>query len=48
MYSTTIVIDQEENPKGTKNFGAIPCELRQLNFTKIFDEKDENKYLCQL
>ncbi|GMY34023.1 ribosomal protein L14 [Fagus crenata] len=31
----TFVIDQEGNPKGTRIFGAIARELRQLNFTKI-------------
>ncbi|KAK8538714.1 hypothetical protein V6N12_034422 [Hibiscus sabdariffa] len=30
-----VVIDQEGNPKGTRIFGAIARELRQLNFTKI-------------
>ncbi|OIW09768.1 hypothetical protein TanjilG_18683 [Lupinus angustifolius] len=30
-----VVIDQEENPKGTQIFGTIVRELRQLNFTKI-------------
>ncbi|CAN6453912.1 unnamed protein product [Victoria cruziana] len=30
-----IVIDQEENPKGTRVFGSISRELRQLNFIKI-------------
>jgi large subunit ribosomal protein L14 len=30
-----IVIDQEGNPKGTRVFGPVAYELRQLNFTKI-------------
>ncbi|KAI3841600.1 hypothetical protein MKX03_015515 [Papaver bracteatum] len=30
-----VVIDQEGNPKGTRVFGAIARESRQLNFTKI-------------
>nr|YP_010921536.1 ribosomal protein L14 [Zygophyllum brachypterum]QQV73565.1 ribosomal protein L14 [Zygophyllum fabago]WFF46872.1 ribosomal protein L14 [Zygophyllum fabago]WIL95601.1 ribosomal protein L14 [Zygophyllum brachypterum] len=33
--NAAVVIDQEGNPKGTRIFGAIPRELRQLNFTKI-------------
>nr|YP_008965568.1 ribosomal protein L14 [Conopholis americana]CDI02742.1 ribosomal protein L14 [Conopholis americana] len=33
--NAAVVIDPEGNPKGTRIFGAIPRELRQLNFTKI-------------
>nr|YP_009160623.1 ribosomal protein L14 [Sciaphila densiflora]AKR17953.1 ribosomal protein L14 [Sciaphila densiflora] len=33
--NAAIVIDQERNLKGTRVFGAIAQELRQLNFTKI-------------
>nr|YP_010163331.1 ribosomal protein L14 [Kotschya aeschynomenoides]QRI61123.1 ribosomal protein L14 [Kotschya aeschynomenoides] len=33
--NAAVVIDEEGNPKGTRIFGAIPRELRQLNFTKI-------------
>nr|QGT34392.1 ribosomal protein L14 [Utricularia amethystina] len=33
--NAAVVIDQEGNPKGTRIFGALPRELRQLNFTKI-------------
>jgi len=33
--NAAVVIDQERNPKGTRIFGAIARELRQLNFTKI-------------
>lgn len=33
--NAVVVIDQEGNPKGTRVFGAIARELRQLNFTKI-------------
>nr|YP_009990687.1 ribosomal protein L14 [Zygophyllum xanthoxylum]QNM99191.1 ribosomal protein L14 [Zygophyllum xanthoxylum]UAA82466.1 ribosomal protein L14 [Zygophyllum xanthoxylum]UZU70670.1 ribosomal protein L14 [Zygophyllum xanthoxylum]WFF46056.1 ribosomal protein L14 [Zygophyllum xanthoxylum]WFF46124.1 ribosomal protein L14 [Zygophyllum xanthoxylum] len=33
--NAAVVIDQEGNPKGTRIFGAIPRELRKLNFTKI-------------
>ncbi|MFQ6632877.1 hypothetical protein Gotur_011355 [Gossypium turneri] len=34
-HHVAIVIDQEGNPKGTRIFGVIARELRQLNFTKI-------------
>lgn len=33
--NAAVVIDQEGNPKGTRIFGPIARELRQLNFTKI-------------
>nr|YP_011009099.1 ribosomal protein L14 [Helicteres hirsuta]WPV76351.1 ribosomal protein L14 [Helicteres hirsuta] len=33
--NAAVVVDQEGNPKGTRIFGAIARELRQLNFTKI-------------
>ncbi|CAL0313823.1 unnamed protein product [Lupinus luteus] len=33
--NVAVIIDQEGNPKGTRIFGAIARELRQLNFTKI-------------
>ncbi|KAL6580061.1 60S ribosomal protein L14 [Orobanche minor] len=33
--NAAVVIDHKKNPKGTRVFGAIPEELRQLNFTKI-------------
>nr|YP_009108467.1 ribosomal protein L14 [Genlisea margaretae]CDI44027.1 ribosomal protein L14 [Genlisea margaretae] len=33
--NAAVVIDHEGNPKGTRIFGALPRELRQLNFTKI-------------
>nr|YP_011034556.1 ribosomal protein L14 [Goeppertia makoyana]WRI58260.1 ribosomal protein L14 [Goeppertia makoyana] len=33
--NAAVVIDKEGNPKGTRVFGAITWELRQLNFTKI-------------
>ncbi|KAH0446775.1 hypothetical protein IEQ34_024401 [Dendrobium chrysotoxum] len=35
IVRTSVIIDQEGNPKGTRIFGAIARELRQLNFTKI-------------
>jgi large subunit ribosomal protein L14 len=30
-----VFIGREGNPKGTRLFGLIALELRQLNFTKI-------------
>nr|YP_010143191.1 ribosomal protein L14 [Salomonia cantoniensis]QQL04312.1 ribosomal protein L14 [Salomonia cantoniensis] len=33
--NAAVVIDQEGKPKGTRIFGPIAYELRQLNFTKI-------------
>ncbi|KAK8964505.1 hypothetical protein KSP40_PGU018495 [Platanthera guangdongensis] len=33
--NAAVIIDQEGNPKGTRIFGVIAWELRQLNFTKI-------------
>lgn len=33
--NVVVLIDQEENLKGTLIFGAITLKLRKLNFTKI-------------
>uniref|UniRef100_M4FIQ1 50S ribosomal protein L14, chloroplastic n=1 Tax=Brassica campestris TaxID=3711 RepID=M4FIQ1_BRACM len=33
--NAAVIIDQKGNPKGTRVFGAIAEELRELNFTKI-------------
>nr|QYB21669.1 ribosomal protein L14 [Lagarostrobos franklinii]BBF90846.1 ribosomal protein L14 [Lagarostrobos franklinii] len=33
--NAAVVIDQKGNPKGTRVFGSVTRELRQLNFTKI-------------
>nr|YP_009239317.1 ribosomal protein L14 [Monotropa hypopitys]AMM04604.1 ribosomal protein L14 [Monotropa hypopitys]ANP26257.1 ribosomal protein L14 [Monotropa hypopitys] len=33
--NAAVIIDQKGNPKGTRVFGAIALELRQLKFTKI-------------
>ncbi|KAL8170473.1 hypothetical protein V2J09_022277 [Rumex salicifolius] len=33
--NAAVIIDKKGNPKGTRVFGAIARELRQLNFTKI-------------
>ncbi|KAF1862511.1 hypothetical protein Lal_00014480 [Lupinus albus] len=37
--NAAVIIDQEGNPKGTRIFGAITRELRQLNFTKIVSHR---------
>nr|QFQ39689.1 ribosomal protein L14 [Tashiroea quadrangularis] len=39
--NAAVLIDQEGNPKGTRVFGAIARELRQLNFTKIISLSPE-------
>ncbi|CAK7324616.1 unnamed protein product [Dovyalis caffra] len=41
--NAAVVIDQEGNPKGTRIFGAIARELRQLNFTKIVSLAPETR-----
>nr|YP_010209473.1 ribosomal protein L14 [Linum lewisii]UBA16914.1 ribosomal protein L14 [Linum lewisii]UFH78838.1 ribosomal protein L14 [Linum leonii]UKQ02602.1 ribosomal protein L14 [Linum strictum] len=33
--NAAVIINKEGNPKGTRIFGAIAQELRELNFTKI-------------
>nr|YP_009671416.1 ribosomal protein L14 [Passiflora obovata]QCX30692.1 ribosomal protein L14 [Passiflora obovata] len=33
--NAAVVIDQKRNPKGTRIFGPIAVELREVNFTKI-------------
>jgi large subunit ribosomal protein L14 len=33
--NAAVLIDQKGNPRGTRVFGAIALELRQLKFTKI-------------
>lgn len=33
--NAAVVLNQRGNPKGSRVFGAIALELRQLNFTKI-------------
>nr|YP_010760470.1 ribosomal protein L14 [Cuscuta nevadensis]WEY30433.1 ribosomal protein L14 [Cuscuta nevadensis] len=33
--NAAVIIDKDGNPKGTRIFGAIPRELRKLNFNKI-------------
>jgi len=33
--SAVVVIDQDDNPRGTRIFGAVARELREKNFMKI-------------
>lgn len=33
--NAAVVLNQKGNPKGSRVFGAVALELRQLNFTKI-------------
>ncbi|KAL5677337.1 hypothetical protein ACJX0J_013468 [Zea mays] len=33
--NAAVIIDQKGNPKGTRVFGAVAKELRELNLTKI-------------
>lgn len=33
--NAAVVIDQKGNPRGTRVFGSVTEELRELNFTKI-------------
>ena len=30
-----VLIDKDQNPRGTRIFGAVPRELRQMNYMKI-------------
>jgi large subunit ribosomal protein L14 len=30
-----VIIDAEQNPRGTRIFGAVARELREKNFTRI-------------
>jgi large subunit ribosomal protein L14 len=30
-----VIIDNEQNPKGTRIFGAVARELREMNFARI-------------
>lgn len=36
-----VIIDEDGNPKGTRIFGAVARELRQMNFTKIISLASE-------
>lgn len=33
--NAVVIIDNERNPKGTRIFGAVARELREMNFAKI-------------
>ncbi|PHT28007.1 50S ribosomal protein L14, chloroplastic [Capsicum baccatum] len=46
--NAAVVIDQEGNPKGTRIFGAIARELRELNFTKIVSLAPEQQMLVTI
>ena len=39
--NAAVVIDDENNPKGTRVFGAVARELREKNFTKIISLAEE-------
>ena len=34
-HNCAVIVDNEKNPRGTRVFGPVPRELRDLNFTKI-------------
>ena len=36
-----MIIDTENNPRGTRVFGAVARELREKNFTKIVSLAEE-------
>lgn len=39
--NAAVIIDKENNPKGTRVFGAVARELREKNFTKIISLAEE-------
>jgi large subunit ribosomal protein L14 len=39
--NAAVIIDNENNPKGTRVFGAVARELREKNFTKIISLAEE-------
>lgn len=39
--NAAVIIDPENNPKGTRVFGAVARELRERNFTKIISLAEE-------
>jgi len=39
--NAAVIIDPENNPKGTRVFGAVARELREKNFTKIISLAEE-------
>ena len=34
-HNAAVIIDENQNPKGTRIFGAVARELREKNFMKI-------------
>jgi large subunit ribosomal protein L14 len=39
--NAAVIIDAENNPRGTRVFGAVARELREKNFTKIISLAEE-------
>ena len=39
--NAAVIIDQDNNPRGTRVFGAVARELREKNFTKIISLAEE-------
>lgn len=39
--NAAVIIDKENNPRGTRVFGAVARELREKNFTKIISLAEE-------
>lgn len=39
--NAVVIIDPENNPRGTRVFGAVARELREKNFTKIISLAEE-------
>ncbi|MDX2198324.1 MAG: 50S ribosomal protein L14 [Phycisphaerae bacterium] len=39
--NAAVIIDKENNPKGTRVFGAVARELREKNFAKIISLAEE-------
>lgn len=39
--NAVVIIDPENNPRGTRVFGAVARELRERNFTKIISLAEE-------
>ncbi len=39
--NAAIIIDEDQNPKGTRIFGPVPRELREKGFSKIISQAPE-------
>ncbi len=39
--NAAVIIDNDNNPRGTRVFGAVARELREKNFTKIISLAEE-------